>query len=248
MKKMIGLMMICTLLAASSAAGASAATVQGAVADSPEYELPLISEASPADSWEKRDDHKIYYYADPAYFSSFGSVYAFVTPYGEEDGWGEGKYRMTNEGDGVWSYDLEAKGFSVDDDMDYVVSFWYDWNSGTDQLALTSDCLGDMARIYAREMIEETEEVVYRAEWLSQRVILDGKPGDLDDNGVMDVQDVTFLQRFLSEYTDEFGFPLIDLEDSYSFNVSDFNGDGSVNVLDVTDMQRVIAEFDIEKQ
>ena len=66
MKKMIGLMMICTLLAASSAAGASAATVQGAVADSPEYELPLISEASPADSWEKRDDHKIYYYADPA--------------------------------------------------------------------------------------------------------------------------------------------------------------------------------------
>ncbi len=59
--------------------------------------------------------------------------------------------------------------------------------------------------------------------------------GDLDGDGVLTVEDVTVLLRFLAEYDELTPEQLL---------LADVTGDGKVNVLDITAMQRIIAEVE----
>ena len=59
---------------------------------------------------------------------------------------------------------------------------------------------------------------------------------------MLTVGDVTLLQQYIAEFTDN-GTPIIDSSDERAFATADFNGDGSINVMDVTAMQRALAEF-----
>lgn len=57
--------------------------------------------------------------------------------------------------------------------------------------------------------------------------------GDLDGNGVLDIQDATFLQRCLAEFEE--------LSEAQT-RQADVDGDGSVTIDDVTSMQRILAD------
>lgn len=52
--------------------------------------------------------------------------------------------------------------------------------------------------------------------------------GDIDNNGIINVFDVTLLQKYLSDMT-----TLTDLQ----LNCSDFNGDGRISIIDATSIQ-----------
>ena len=67
--------------------------------------------------------------------------------------------------------------------------------------------------------------------------------GDVNGDGEVTVNDATLLQRYLAEYTNKDGSPLIDLTDDEVFVRTDANADGAVDVRDVTAIQRIIGEF-----
>lgn len=59
--------------------------------------------------------------------------------------------------------------------------------------------------------------------------------GDLNDDGVVSIDDATILQRFLAEFVE------LDLKDERTLRRADANCDGYVNVKDVTKIQRMVA-------
>ena len=67
--------------------------------------------------------------------------------------------------------------------------------------------------------------------------------GDCNGDGEVTVDDATLIQRFLAEYLDETGAPLLDVEDEEVLAVADVNNDGKVSVSDVTEIQRYLAEI-----
>ena len=58
--------------------------------------------------------------------------------------------------------------------------------------------------------------------------------GDADLNGVIDVKDVTEMQRHIAE---------MNLLEGNGLSAADVNGDNKISVDDVTALQRYIAEF-----
>ena len=68
--------------------------------------------------------------------------------------------------------------------------------------------------------------------------------GDADGNGNVTINDATFLQRFLAEYTQEDGSLLLDLGVVKIKLRCDVNRDGRVDINDVTALQRILAEID----
>lgn len=67
--------------------------------------------------------------------------------------------------------------------------------------------------------------------------------GDLNNNGVIDVEDATVLQRFLAEFKKSDGSPIINVNDPKEFKIADANGDNKIDIQDVTAIQKIIAEF-----
>ena len=67
--------------------------------------------------------------------------------------------------------------------------------------------------------------------------------GDLNNDGKVDVQDATILQRYLAEFKNEDGSDIVDMNDPKQVKIADYDGDGTISVLDVTAIQRTIAEF-----
>lgn len=65
--------------------------------------------------------------------------------------------------------------------------------------------------------------------------------GDVDRDGVVTINDATLLQRFLAEFTNPDGTPLLDLDDPDTFHRADANNDGYISIKDVTAIQRYLA-------
>ena len=64
--------------------------------------------------------------------------------------------------------------------------------------------------------------------------IIGRKPGDLNQDGQVTIEDVTILQRALAEFTEL---------TPQQLEAADVNGDGKISIRDVTAMQRIIAEY-----
>lgn len=67
--------------------------------------------------------------------------------------------------------------------------------------------------------------------------------GDINQNGTVEIQDVTALQRYLAEFANSDGSSIIDEENEEIFKVADVNHDGIISIADVTIIQRYLAEF-----
>lgn len=67
--------------------------------------------------------------------------------------------------------------------------------------------------------------------------------GDVDRNGVVEINDATMIQQHLAEFTDKDGNPIIDENNDYQFYVTDVDRNGKITIGDVTEIQRYLAEF-----
>lgn len=59
--------------------------------------------------------------------------------------------------------------------------------------------------------------------------------GDVNDDGIISVDDITEVQKYLAKISEFSQEELI---------IADYNGDGKVNILDVTDIQKMLAFLD----
>ena len=67
--------------------------------------------------------------------------------------------------------------------------------------------------------------------------------GDVNNNGEIDIDDATTLQRHLAKFTLAGGAPIIDETDPKQFMVADVDKDGDITILDVTVIQQMLARF-----
>lgn len=67
--------------------------------------------------------------------------------------------------------------------------------------------------------------------------------GDVNNDGEVNIKDVTFLQKHLANYTNDDGSVLIDEEDENQFKIADFNGDRYISIRDATAIQKYIAGY-----
>ena len=72
--------------------------------------------------------------------------------------WGGKKQRGTDEGDGVWSYDLEGHGINLDPEKQYAVIFYSDKGAQTYNLLFDTTCLGDIAYPDPSQITENPED------------------------------------------------------------------------------------------
>ena len=103
------------------------------------------------EGWEKKDDGKLYFYVNPEiwYNTTQATVYFYTHPLdGPEEAvfpWGSKKGKMTDEGNGVWSFDFAEKSVTLDDDMQYGVIFTDDRGTMTCNLIFDTSLVGDLA-------------------------------------------------------------------------------------------------------
>lgn len=87
------------------------------------------------------------------------------------------------------------------------------------------------------------DTLVFTTNHFSVYVIVEDKTalnvGDVDGDGIVSIDDVTYIQKFLAKYDTA----PIDTDDEEQFRVADANGDGIINITDATTIQRYLAGF-----
>ena len=88
---------------------------------------------------------KIYFDASSSGWNNYKKIYFYLYDHanGEIITWGSKKGMMTDEGSGIWSFDLSDKGITIG--TDYGCIFTGDWNMQTCDLILGPDSVGDTA-------------------------------------------------------------------------------------------------------
>ena len=69
--------------------------------------------------------------------------------------------------------------------------------------------------------------------------------GDVNLDGLVSVDDVTYLQMHIAHFTDNEGNALIDETDERVFAVSDLDGDGILTINDATAVQMILAGYEL---
>lgn len=192
----------------------------------------------PTPNWTRRHDSKLYFFADPNVLPATDGVTAELYCI---DAFSLDKTLLTTVAmtpdetePHVWSLDVKEIGFSFAGDSDSFFGIVFKTHAG-ETMAIDFDArmLGDMAYPFP---VSENE---IWAVWYNNSY--DVPYGDLNGDSEMTVQDVTLLQRYLAEFKNSNGEPILD---DYTIYLADFNRDGFVNIADATDMQRSLAEFD----
>lgn len=166
--------------------------------------------------WQKRNDGKIYFYADPAlwndveeidiclydnrFFYDNSSDLIGQIPLSMGGG-------MTDEGNNIWSYDFAAyNDLTLDDNETYIITFTtYGTTFDFDKLFVTfdliigNDCFGDMAYLTG-EKIEDETFTPYIAEWVNADPAVYATPvritSDGNVNGELLIKGETFYSKF----------------------------------------------------
>ena len=114
--------------------------------------------------------NKIYFDVNDVLWRDFSTITCYIYEHPDNEPlfeWGSRKGDMTNEGDGVWSFDFDAKGISLEPEKLYGVIFTADWNNQTCELILTSECIGDAAYLTGdmRESPTDSNKRTFKAAW-----------------------------------------------------------------------------------
>lgn len=190
----------------------------------------------PVYDWEKRDDNKIYFYADPDIFGEADSVSALFFVFAGAGGYPTEPLTVAMQKepeDNVWSCAPDAELLTTTGGKQCAVAFVAN-GFGTDPIDCDTSTLGDLAI----PVLLDGDSLYLAAYWCNPTE--PGVTGDLDGDGEVTIQDVTLLQRYLAEFTGAGGAPLLDASNLY---LADFDGDGTVSISDATAMQRAIAEL-----
>lgn len=117
--------------------------------------------------------------------------------------WGTKNQRgRDDDGDGIWTYDLEDHGVSLDSSKQYYVIFYADTGVQTYELVCGTACYGDT--IYCDgvlDIMDATRIQRYLAE-LADESELDMTAADATQDNNVDIMDATRIQRVLAELCD----------------------------------------------
>ncbi len=173
-KKFLSLAIVLMLVAGMAAVAASAAQVEISdnAADTPAEvgaDTPAeIGADGAADTGAESgadtaaSGSKIYFDANTSGWNNYSviMVYCYMPETGDiQIDWGSRKKGgMTDEGNGIWSYDFAAKGIDIDPNKQYAVIFNADTGAQTCDLLFETCCFGDTAYCESDKFLENTDD------------------------------------------------------------------------------------------
>lgn len=153
-----------------------------------------------------------------------------------------GADKSTDQSVGI-ALELKAEPYNNHGDVTYqfMVNGETVQNTASNTYSFTPNKAG--AYIFAVKAVDsdgcaaESEKSFYVSDKEEDTII----EGDVNRNGVVDVNDVTFLQMHIAN--GESGEPLIDITNKAWLDAADMDGNGKLDVLDVTGLQVYILEL-----
>ena len=126
-------------------------------------------DGSDDDSGSTGSYSKIYFDASSTGWRNFTNITFYLYEHGGSEiiTWGSKKGNMKDEGNGIWSFDLEAKGYGLDSSKSYGCIFTADWGMQTCDLMIGSACYGDTAYC-TKNMVEnnvDSNKHSYEVKW-----------------------------------------------------------------------------------
>ena len=150
-KKIASIALAAALVGSTAVIAASAADAEEAVAAA-EDSAVAAADDSAVGAEEENDatgaSGKIYFEV-PSTWKNFKAATFYLYQHGDGGGeiiaWGSKKGKMTDEGNGVWSFDITGKGYSLESGKAYGCIFTGDWGIQTCDLIISADNYGDTA-------------------------------------------------------------------------------------------------------
>lgn len=152
-------------------------------------------------------------------------------------------FSFTDNGVIMAGHILDAESGDYTDVLEYDLStgYWQENNniySTNDVLFLGGITYGDKYYVLSK-IIGDSGEYEFKSLSINGIII-----GDVNHDGVVNIDDVTYLQKYLAGYTND-GKMMIDESNSKEFMVTDFNSDGVINIDDVTEIQKYLAGYNV---
>ena len=146
-KKIASIALAAAMMTSTAAIVASAAETEETVAAAEETVGAAEETVGAADGEAVGAGNKLNFEVNTSLWKNFKTIYCYL--YDHKDGeiitWGSKKGAMEDNGDGTWSFDLDAKGISFQSGHQYGCIFTADWNAQTCDLIVGSPCIGDTA-------------------------------------------------------------------------------------------------------
>ena len=146
-KKIASIALAAAMMTSTAAIVASAAETEETVAAAEETVGAAEETVGAADGDAVGAGNVLNFEVNTSLWKNFKTIYCYL--YDHKDGeiitWGSKKGAMEDNGDGTWSFDLDAKGISFQSGHQYGCIFTADWNAQTCDLIVGSPCIGDTA-------------------------------------------------------------------------------------------------------
>ncbi|MBQ3417656.1 MAG: dockerin type I repeat-containing protein [Ruminococcus sp.] len=187
---------------------------------------------------------KIYFDTANTGWRDYQRICCYLYDYndGEIIVWGSKKGYCTDEGDGIWSLDLDEKGISLYEGGSYSVIFSADWSNGqTYPLLLDSTCYGDTA-YFTGNMIENPAD--------STKICCEVKWKNADPSRYGPVLLVTSIGNVAGSVCAPSTSPYmmyIDFLKNYLPNARMYSGKDDQTLLDDTASALGLSAYDVEK-
>ena len=151
-KRIMSVMLAVVMLMSVAMVAASAAQVE--IADNSADAVADVAAGDAADTGAEGDTaetgsaHTFTFDVNSAGWNNYKKIHCYIWEYGTENkltNWQEKKNQCKDNGDGTWTFDLDAKGLSIADGVLYCVIFSADTGMQTYDLLLDTTCFGDTA-------------------------------------------------------------------------------------------------------
>ncbi|MBQ2359145.1 MAG: hypothetical protein II395_10435, partial [Ruminococcus sp.] len=155
-KKIAGIALAAMLIGSTAVVAASAAETDEVVAAADDSAVAAADDSAVAaaddsavgaeeGSASAGEGSKIYFDANSSGWKNFKTItfYLYSKADGEIIGWGSKKGNMTDDGGGIWSFDLDKAGITIGNN--YGCNFTADWGMQTCDLILGPDSIDDTA-------------------------------------------------------------------------------------------------------
>ena len=166
-KKIMSVMLAVVMLMSVVAISASAAQVE--IADN---SADAVADVAADGSAETGAGNVLNFDAGSAGWNNFKKIFCHLWVYGGDSfyAWQSKKEACTDNGDGTWSYDLDAKGVTLEAGTLYAVIFSNENGMQTYNLLMGSECIGDTAYCDGTtyENPEDSSKTAQAAFWRGQ--------------------------------------------------------------------------------